>query len=92
MSDEAEFLAFGRRILRAAGRRLAQADPDDLVAMIALRAELDTAIDHAVAGMRANGYSWAEIGTAVGMSKQAAYKRWNRQPLVDAQSTEEVTP
>lgn len=86
MSDETEFLAFGRRIMRAMGRRLASADPDDLVEMIALRTELDAAIAQAVAGMRQTGYSWTEIGAAVGISKQAALKKWG-QPKVVAEST-----
>jgi hypothetical protein len=30
----------------------------------------------AVSGLRAHGYSWAEIGLRLGISRQAAQQRW----------------
>ena len=30
----------------------------------------------AVKGLRAHGYSWAEIGARLGISRQAAQQRW----------------
>jgi hypothetical protein len=30
----------------------------------------------AVTGLRAHGYSWAEIGARLGISHQAAQQRW----------------
>lgn len=74
--DHSEYIAFTRRILRAMSRRIAQADPEDLTEMLALRDELDDAIVRAVAGLRQNGYSWAEIATATGTTRQAAFARW----------------
>ena len=72
-----DYLAAVRRMLRAAGRRVGDADEQELRELIAIRAEVDAAIDRAVAGWRAQGRSWAEIGAAAGMSKQAANKRWS---------------
>lgn len=66
------------RMLRAGARRLASADPADFAAMVALSAELDLAMSRAVAGMRATGFSWAEIAEPLGITRQAAQKRWAR--------------
>lgn len=74
--DHAEFSAFVRRILRAMGRRCAQSDPEDLADLLALRAEVDKAVDLAVAGMRERGTSWTEIARPLGISRQAARQRW----------------
>lgn len=89
--DHAEFMAFTRRILRAASRRMSVADPEDLADLVALRSAVDEAIDNAAGAVHASGASWAEIGAATGMSKQAAHKRWGRQPTVDGRSEMGVT-
>jgi hypothetical protein len=75
--DHAEFIAFTRRILRAASRRMSAADPEDLAELIALRAAVDEAIDNAARALHAGGASWAHIGAALGMTRQAAQKRWS---------------
>lgn len=77
-SDHGDYAGMVRRIVRAYGRRIADSDPDDLALILSVRAELDTAIDQAVAGMRANGFSWAEIAAPLGMSRQAAQQRWGK--------------
>jgi hypothetical protein len=71
--ENLEFPAFGRRVLRAAGRRVAAGDVD---ALPALSAELGTAITHAVTELRAAGYRWAEIAVRLGVTRQAAHQRW----------------
>jgi hypothetical protein len=76
--ETADFLAAVRRMLRAAGRRVADGDPVDLAELVALRAELDGIIADGVAGLRAQGVTWASIGEATGTSRQAAIQKWNR--------------
>ena len=76
INDHTEYLAFLRRILRAASRRIGDADPEDLAEMLALRDDLDASILEAVKGLRRTGYSWAEIARATGTSRQAAFARW----------------
>jgi hypothetical protein len=44
--------------------------------MTGLADELDAAIAEAVRGLRARGYSWAEIGARLGITRQAAQQRW----------------
>ncbi len=72
-----EYAAFARRIVRAYARRVAAGDIEALAAMVDLAGELDTAIHHAVLGLHEYGYSWTEIATRLGISRQAARQRWN---------------
>ena len=37
---------------------------------------IDAAMAEAVKGLRAHGYSWAEIGYRLGITRQAAQQRW----------------
>ncbi len=71
-----EYASFIRRILRAYSRRVADGDVEALSLMTSLADELDAAIAEAVKGLRAWGYSWAEIGSRLGITRQAAQQRW----------------
>jgi hypothetical protein len=73
-----EYAAFARRVLRAYARRVADGDVEALTTMTGLADEIDTAIAQAVQGLRSFGYSWAEIGTRLGVTRQAAQQRWGR--------------
>ena len=77
--DNDEYASFARRVMRAYARRVATGDIDALAAMTDLSAEVDTAIGQAVTGLRSFGYSWAEIGTGLGITRQAAQQRWGSQ-------------
>ena len=75
-----EYAAFARRVLRAYTRRIATGDVEALTLMLGLSAEIDTAIAQAVTGLRGSGYSWAEIGSRLGITRQAAQQRWGARP------------
>ena len=75
-----DYAAFARRILRAYARRVADGDVEALTLMLGLSAEIDTAIAQAVTGLRGSGYSWAEIGSRLGITRQAAWQRWGARP------------
>jgi hypothetical protein len=75
-----QFAAFIRRVLRAYARRVAAGDIEALFLMTGLSADLDAAIREAVTGLRAFGYSWAEIGSRQEVTRQAAQQRWGGQP------------
>lgn len=64
------------RMVRALGRRIGREDPVDLAELHGLRAALDEAEKEAVTGLRANGYSWAEIGEGLGTTRQNAQQRF----------------
>ena len=78
MRENDEYAAFARRVLRAYARRVAAGDVEALTLMTDLADEIDTAISQAVTGLRAFGYSWAEIGSRLGITRQAAQQRWGR--------------
>ena len=71
-----DYAAFARRVLRAYARRVADGDVEALTLMTDLANEIDTAIGQAVTGLRGFGYSWAEIGSRLGVTRQAAQQRW----------------
>ncbi|MFF0350584.1 hypothetical protein ACFYP0_23085 [Micromonospora arida] len=71
-----QFAGFAKRIIRAHGRRVATGDVEALRDLIALSSVIDDAIGEAVIGLRAFGYSWAEIGSRLGITRQAAQQRW----------------
>jgi hypothetical protein len=71
-----EYAAFARRIVRAYAKRVATGDVEALTDMVALSTVLDDAITDAVTGLRAHGYSWADIAGRLGITRQAAQQRW----------------
>jgi hypothetical protein len=71
-----EYAAFVRRILHAYSRRVGDGAVEFLALMLGPAEEIDTAIAEAVKGLRAFGYSWAEIGSRLGITRQAAQQRW----------------
>ena len=70
------YAAFARRVVRAAGRRVAAGDVDGLADLVALSDQMERSIGEAVAGLRAFGYSWGEVAVRVGVTRQAAQQRW----------------
>ena len=72
-----EFAAFGRRIIRAHGRRVAAGDIAALGSLAALSADVDAAMADAITRLREDhGYSWADIGRELGVGRTAAQKRF----------------
>lgn len=72
-----EYAAMVRRVIRAHGRRVGDADPEDLAELLAMRAVLDAAIADAVDGQRDNGFSWAQIARGLGTTRQGAQQRFS---------------
>ena len=77
MVENDDYAAFIQRVIRAYSRRIASGDIDALTAMATLSADLDYAMADAITALRArHGYSWTDIGRALGITRQAAQKRW----------------
>jgi hypothetical protein len=57
---------------------IAEGDVDGVADLLHLATELDTDTQVAVTGLRAFGYSWGEIATRTGTTRQAAQQRWGR--------------
>ena len=63
------------------GDDLVEVDTDELKAIAqyaAQRDRLETALADAVRVARSNGRSWSEIGTMLGVSKQAAQRKYSK--------------
>jgi len=71
-----EYAAFTRRVLRGYGRRIAAGDIDAITDLGGLLGEVETALSRAVSGLREGGYSCAEIGIRLGVTRQAVHQRW----------------
>ena len=80
MVETTDFLKMLSRMIRAAGRRVADADEYELTMLAHLRTAHETAIETAVEGQRAKGRSWAHIGLALGITRQAAFQRYGKSP------------
>jgi hypothetical protein len=61
---------------RTYSRRVGDGDVEALALMLGLAEDIDAAIAVAVKGLRERGYSWAEIGSRLGITRQAAHQRW----------------
>lgn len=73
-----EYLQMLARMIRAGGRRVANADEHELAQLVQLRAELEASIKHAIQGQLAAGRSWEHIGLALGISRQGAFQRYGK--------------
>lgn len=71
-----DYVLFARRILNGLGRRVASGDVENVAALAELSRDVDRVLADAVAGLRAAGYSWAEIAARLGVTRQAAQQRW----------------
>ncbi len=76
VTENDQYAAFARRVMRAWARRVAAGDIDAIADMAAAAGELDDAMRQAVTGLRGKGYSWAEIAARLGVTRQAAQQRW----------------
>ena len=77
--ETSEYCGMVRRVLRGLGRRVADGDPFDLAEAVRLRDEFDAILRDSVHQMReVNGFSWAQIGDELGMTRQGAYQRFGR--------------
>ena len=77
VAENGTYSAFLRRAIRAAGRRVGGGDVEGLADLLSLAGKLDRAIDTAVRGLRDAGYSWGEIASRLGVTRQAAQQRWS---------------
>ena len=75
------------RQIKSMGRR-ASTDLEALQWLAGAASYARVALVMAVDGCRAQGYSDAEIGAALGITRQAVWKRFGRHPKVDARRPE----
>lgn len=80
--ENKEYAAFALRILRAMNRR-ATDDVEALPLLAQIAAEADLALNRAIIGCHAEGFSTAEIGARLGITRQAVHQRIQRQGGID---------
>lgn len=78
MTDNTAYLEMLKRVIRAGARRVGQADEHDLKAFSDLRSFLDCQLSVAVNLQLSEGKSWQDIGGALGISRQAAFKQFSK--------------
>jgi len=76
MTDNTQFLKMIERMIKAGARRVGSADEADLEHFYQIRSILDEAIKSAILAQLAEGKSWSSIGLALGISRQAAFKKY----------------
>jgi hypothetical protein len=76
--ENIDYAAFASRVIKAHGRRVAEGDIEGLVELVALTDQVDTAITAAIAGLRVEGYSWADVALRLGITRQAAQQKWGK--------------
>ncbi len=74
--ENPEYVAFTRRILAGLARRIASGDVEALASLRSLTDEVDSCTRTAIRGLREFGYSWSEIASRLGISRQSAHQRW----------------
>lgn len=91
--EPSEYGKFARRILRGYGRRIADADPEDLADLIKLSGELDELIRATIeTGRKRWDWTWEDIGRAAGTGRSAAFQRWGRNPKGPADDDAQASP
>lgn len=88
VTEADEYGAFVRRVLRAYAARVADFDVEGLAGLAQLAQDVDAAVTLAVANLhQRGGYSWAELGRVLGISRQAAQQRYARRTRNEAPVT-----
>jgi ribosomal protein S20 len=79
LRDEVEnesYFGMMRRCIKACGRRISEGNVEDIGVAIDLITEFEHVLAEGVAKLNAEGESWARIGDAAGITRQAAQQRW----------------
>jgi hypothetical protein len=80
ITENDEYAAFLRRVIRAYSRRVAAGDIEAITTMANLADHLEDATRQAITGLRDFGYSWADIAIRLGITRQGAQQRWGDTP------------
>ena len=76
ITENDQYAAFLRRVIRAYSRRVAAGDIEAIADMTALATDLEAATRKAITGLREFGYSWADVALRLGITRQGAQQRW----------------
>jgi hypothetical protein len=83
--ETADYAAMMGRMTKAYAARVGNGDAADLPLLAKARADMDAAIAAAVvSNVVDHGYSWADIGRELGITRQAAFQRFGKLIPADA--------
>jgi hypothetical protein len=87
--ENPEYFAFLRRIIAAYSRRVAAGDIEAVTTLVLLADYVEDATRQALNALNGFGYSWADIGMRLGITRQGAQQRWSDtpEPATDPGST-----
>lgn len=71
-----DYLKMLKRMIRAGGKRVGQADEIELAEIVELHRYMEEVIKDAISNQLEEGKSWQNIGDALNVSRQAAFKKW----------------
>jgi hypothetical protein len=79
--DSSEIGAMAQRVMRALVRRAADGDTEALEVLVTIQREAGQHVNDAGQELVTFGYSYAELGQVLGISRQAATKRFGTMQL-----------
>lgn len=80
-SDTEKAVDLAERMILAAERRVSNLDIEGLTHLARLRSTVDAALHRSVTKLRTEeggGYSWTDVGRALGITRQSAQERFGR--------------
>lgn len=76
--ENGEYASSIGRMLRSYRRRISEGDTTDLADFAALIKLAEHELGEAAIALQSRGFSWADVGAALGISRQAAQQRFGR--------------
>jgi hypothetical protein len=83
LSTDEDKEMLGMATERQIRRAIRQSGLDGLTVLCRESWRIEKALYEAVMNAREAGYTWQQIGHSIGMSKQGAWRRFNRGPLAE---------
>jgi hypothetical protein len=74
--EATDYLKFLNRAIRNAGRRVYDADPEELAELVALLPVMEEAVALGIKGQLDRGMSWAYVADGLGVKRQSAHERY----------------
>jgi hypothetical protein len=74
--ENESYAKFCERVVKSLGDRVGEGDVEHLRYIRRLREVAQEAEGRAISGLLAQGYSYAEVGAGLGISRQAVHKAW----------------
>jgi hypothetical protein len=78
--ETTDYLKMVRRMVKAAGDRTGQMDPESLAELAGLIDDLKDVETAAACALNDAGFSWSEIGAAQGLTKPTVFRKYRRTP------------